>query len=88
VDSERMLLRVERGKGGQYCNAMLAPTSRRVDFMDCPPLELEGRLGGAYVGGATRPLQIRDTKPLLLHRNNHMATGCANGPRKSGQMID
>ncbi|ESR22532.1 transposase [Lutibaculum baratangense] len=24
VDSERMLLRVERGKGGQYRNAMLS----------------------------------------------------------------
>ena len=34
MDSERMLPRVERGKGGQYCNAMLRQT---MDWSPDPP---------------------------------------------------
>src|SRR5260370_10539832 len=80
VDSERMLIRVERGKGGRYRNAMLSPdllTLLRTWW-------LEGRRQGAmFPGGWLFPGQ-NPVKPIST-RQLARADGSVGQPRTIDQ---
>src|SRR5260370_32069081 len=69
IDSERMLIRVERGKGGRYRNAMLSP-----DLLSLlRTWWLEGRRQGAMLPGGwlfpgqnpVKPISPRQLAPVL-----------------------